>query len=424
MMMDLGKCYCAILREELVVSAGCTEPIAIAYAAAVARDHLGTMPERLVVNCSGNIIKNVKSVKIPNTRGSRGIDAAAIAGMVAGDEYQRLQVIEHVTEEQTDKILEYLQKDIVTVNFVKDVPTLYVEVIAYAGNSYTRVEITHTHINVTLIEKDGRIVYQSKGDQSEVEGERQDRSVLNVADIIEFGRNGNIDDIRDLIETQIHINYDIAQEGLTNDWGSCVGKTLLNFTDNVYCRAIAAAAAASDARMSGCSLPVMTNSGSGNQGLTLSVPIIEYAKANHIGHEELVRALVVSNLINVHIKTGIGRLSAYCGVVCAATACFAGIAFIKGQALEVIEKVITNTIATDSGIICDGAKESCASKIATSLFAGLLGYQMAKHDHAFPNGCGIVHEKADDTIKAVGRVAHDGMQITDEVILGIMINNE
>lgn len=422
--MSIQESYCAILREELVLAAGCTEPIAIAYAAAVARDHLQDMPERLVVNCSGNIIKNVKSVKIPNTKGARGIDAAAIAGMVAGDQYQKLEVIEHVSEEQVEQILEYLNKKIVTVNFVKDVPTLYVELIAYAKDSYAKVVIMHTHINVTLIEKNGVVVYESKGDYTAIEGEREDRSVLNIQDIIEFGRNGNIDAVRDLIETQIKVNYDIAMEGLKNDWGSCVGKTMAQFTDDIYYRGIAAAAAASDARMSGCSLPVMTNSGSGNQGLTLSVPIIEYAKKRNIDHEKLVRALVVSNLVNVHIKTGVGRLSAYCGVVCAATACFAGLAFLDEQPLDVIEKVITNTIATDSGIICDGAKESCASKIATSLFAGLLGYQMTKNNHTFPQGCGIVQESVDDTIKAVGTVAHEGMRITDEVILGIMINNE
>lgn len=422
--MNIKENYSGILREELVLAAGCTEPIAIAYAAAVARDHLCAMPERLVVNCSGNIIKNVKSVKIPHTRGSRGIEAAAIAGMVAGDEYQKLEVIEHVTEEQTEQILDFLSKKIVTVNFVKDVPNLYVEVIAYNGDDYTRVEIMHTHINVTLIEKNGRTVYESRGDYSQVEGEKIDRSVLNIKDIVEFGKNGDIDDVRDLIEAQIKSNYDIAVEGLTNDWGSCVGKTMANFYDDVYCQGIAAAAAASDARMSGCSLPVMTNSGSGNQGITLSVPIIVYAKKKGFSHEDLVRALVVSNLVNVHIKTGVGRLSAYCGVVCAATACFAGLAFLDGQPLDVIEKTITNTIATDSGIICDGAKESCASKIATSLFAGLLGYQMIKKERCFPAGCGIVKENIEDTIKAVGTVAHDGMRTTDEVILGIMIQND
>ena len=283
--MNIKKSYSGILREELVLAAGCTEPIAIAYAAAVARDHLCAMPERLVVNCSGNIIKNVKSVKIPHTRGSRGIEAAAIAGMVAGDEYQKLEVIEHVTEEQTEQILDYLSKKIVTVNFVKDVPNLYVEVIAYNGDDYTRVEIMHTHINVTLIEKNGRTVYESKGDYSQVEGEKIDRSVLNIKDIVEFGKNGDIDDVRDLIEAQIKANYDIAVEGLKNDWGSCVGKTMANFYDDVYCQGIAAAAAASDARMSGCSLPVMTNSGSGNQGITLSVPIIVYAKKRGFNHE-------------------------------------------------------------------------------------------------------------------------------------------
>lgn len=421
--MNKEDCYSAILHEEMVLAAGCTEPIAIAFAAAVAKQHLGVIPDRVVVNCSGNIIKNVKSVKIPNTNGSRGIEAAVIAGIVAGDPSKEMEVIKTVSDAQIIEILQMIEKKIVKINYKKEVPNLYVEVLAYSNESYVRTEIMHTHTNITMIEKDGEVLYENACDITDMNSVLIDRSVLNVKDIVEYGAYGNIDAVRELIEMEIKVNDAIAQEGLNHDWGSNVGKTLASVNKEVYYQCIAAAAAASDARMSGCKLPVMTNSGSGNQGITLSVPIITYAKVNNIEHEKLVRALVVANLINVHMKTGVGRLSAFCGAACAATAGFAGLAFINNEPLEIIQQVITNTIATDSGLICDGAKESCASKIATSLFSGLLGYEMAKKQQTFPYGCGIVQKEIDETIEAVGTVARVGMKVTDEVILNIMLKS-
>ena len=367
-----------ILKEELILAAGCTEPLAIAYASSIIRDHLEGNLKKLNIICSPNIVKNVNSVKIPNTNGKRGIKAAAVAGYVAGNSKLKLEAIKNVEKEKIDEIIEELDKDYVNVILDKEKPKLYIKVQGLSENDKVTVEIMHTHTNITKIKKNDEIIFQNKNDNTSLNTVLADRSILNVKDIYDFALKGNIDEVRDLIEKQIECNYNIAKEGMENDWGSNVGETLLG--DDLYLNLIAYASAGSDARMSGCNMPVMTNSGSGNQGMTLSVPIIHYAKEKNINHEELVRALVFANLINVYLKTGIGRLSAYCGAVCAGKSASAGIAFINNDSLEVISDLITNGIATDSGIICDGAKESCASKIATSLFSGYLGYKISNKD--------------------------------------------
>ena len=411
-----------ILKEELVLAAGCTEPLAIAYAASIVRDYLEGEIKKLNIVCSPNIVKNVNSVKIPNTNGRRGIKAAAVAGYVAGNSKLKLEAIKNVKKEKIDEILKELDKDYVNVILDKEKPKLYIKVQGLSENDKVTVEIMHTHTNVTKIKKNNEIVFQNKNDNTSLDTVLADRSILNVKDIYDFALNGNIDEVRDLIEKQIECNYNIAKEGMENDWGSNVGETLLG--DDLYLNLIAYASAGSDARMSGCNMPVMTNSGSGNQGMTLSVPIIHYANEKNINHEELVRSLVFANLINVYLKTGIGRLSAYCGAVCAGKSAWAGIAFINKDSLEVISDLITNGIATDSGIICDGAKESCASKIATSLFSGYLGYKMARKNRTFPDECGIVKENVDKTIESVWEVASTGMKKTDEIILDVMLEKK
>ena len=411
-----------ILKEELILAAGCTEPLAIAYASSIIRDHLEGKLKKLNIICSPNIVKNVNSVKIPNTNGKRGIKAAAVAGYVAGNSKLKLEAIKNVEKEKIDEIIKELDKDYVNVILDKEKPKLYIKVQGLSENDKVTVEIMHTHTNITKIKKNDEIIFQNKNDNTSLNTVLADRSILNVKDIYDFALKGNIDEVRDLIEKQIECNYNIAKEGMENDWGSNVGETLLG--DDLYLNLIAYASAGSDARMSGCNMPVMTNSGSGNQGMTLSVPIIHYAKEKNINYEELVRALVFANLINVYLKTGIGRLSAYCGAVCAGKSAWAGIAFINKDSLDVISDLITNGIATDSGIICDGAKESCASKIATSLFSGYLGYKMAKKKRVFPNECGIVKENTDETIKAVWEVASTGMKKTDEIILDVMLEKK
>lgn len=411
-----------ILKEELILAAGCTEPLAIAYASSIIKDHLEGELTKLNIICSPNIVKNVNSVKIPNTKGRRGIKAAAIAGYIAGNSKLKLESIKNVEKEKIEEIIKELDKDYVNVILDKEKPKLYIKVQGISDNDKVTVEIMHTHTNVTKIKKIDEIIFQNKNDNTSLNTVLADRSILNVKDIYEFAKNGDIEEVRDLIEKQIECNYNIANEGIKNDWGANVGKTLLD--DDLYHNLIAYAAAGSDARMSGCSLPVMTNSGSGNQGMTLSVPIIHYSKEKNIDHEKLVRALVFANLINIYLKTGIGRLSAYCGAICAGKSAWAGIAFINGDSLEIISDLITNGIATDSGIICDGAKESCASKIATSLFSGYLGYKMAKKNRVFPNECGIVKENVDETIEAVWEVASTGMKKTDEIILDVMLEKK
>lgn len=418
--MSQFESYAAILKEELVLASGCTEPIALAYLTSIARDHLKEEANKITVYCSPNIVKNVKSVTIPNTRGMRGIKAAIIAGLVAGNSDKKMEVIAEVSEAQQDQIQAMMNKNLVEVICLHDEPNLSIKIEMCGVNHTVRAELMHTHTNITLIEKDGLVLFENRCDSTDFNSVLIDRSCLNVADIIRVANECDLSSVQALLEAQITSNMKIAKEGLAQCYGAQVGQTLMQNESDIFTRCMAYAAAASDARMSGCKYPVMTNSGSGNQGITCSIPVIVYADEKNVPHEKLLRALLISNLIAIHIKTGIGRLSAYCGVVCAATGSFAAIAYLDNKETSTIEQLITNSLATTSGMICDGAKESCASKISTALFSAMLGYKMAANQRCFGPDCGIVQENVEKTIQVVGTLGKVGMKKTDEVVLDIM----
>lgn len=412
--------YVQILKEELVPAMGCTEPIALAYCAAKAREVLGCLPERCVVEASGNIVKNVKSVIVPNTGGLKGIEAAAAAGIVAGDAGKILEVISGVTEEQKGEIREFLSRAEIRVEPLETDEILDMIVTLYKGESTSRVRISNYHTNIVLIEKNGQVVYE-RGVMAAKEAQMADRSLLNVEDIYDFAKTADLEDVKDIIGRQIAYNSAISEEGLKNNWGANVGSVLLKaYGDDVQVRARAAAAAGSDARMSGCEMPVIINSGSGNQGMTASLPVIEYAKELGSSEEELYRALLLSNLLTIHQKTGIGRLSAYCGAVSAGCGAGCGIAFLQEADLKAIAHTLVNALAIVSGIICDGAKPSCAGKIAAAVDAGILGYQMYVNGQQFRGGDGIISKGVENTIHNVGRLGKDGMKETDKEIIRIM----
>lgn len=415
------QAYVQILKEELVPAMGCTEPIALAYAAAKAREVLGCLPDRVCIEASGSIIKNVKSVIVPNTDHLKGIPAAATAGIVAGKPEKELEVIAEVSKEDTRKMKEYLETTPITVEHVDHGITFEIIVTVYHEESYAKVRIANYHTNIVLIEKDGNVLYQI-----EVEGEKEegltDRSLLNVEDILDFANTVEVEDVKETLDRQIAYNTAISEEGLRGDYGANIGSVLLaTYGDDVRTRAKAAAAAGSDARMNGCELPVIINSGSGNQGMTASLPVIEYAKELKSSETELYRALTLSNLVTIHQKTGIGRLSAFCGAVSAGAGAGAGIAYLMGGTFEEIAHTIVNALAIVSGIVCDGAKASCAAKIASAVDAGILGYNMYKQGQQFYDGDGIVIKGVDATIRNVGRLGKDGMKGTNEEIIRIMV---
>lgn len=418
--MNIHEKYCAILKEELVLALGCTEPIAIAYASALATKHLEAKPDKLLIECSGNIIKNVKGVVVPNTGGLKGVKAAAIAGAVAGNSDLHLEVIANVSDEDIEEIQRLEKSDFCNVDCMYQEANLNIIAHAYHAGHEVLVQIMHTHTNVILIKKDDEIVYQKNCDKENFNSALIDRDCLNIKDIYEFAIHQDLSEVEHLLKEQVSYNLKIADEGIKNDYGARVGKVLQQMNQDIYTKCIAYAAAASDARMSGCKMAVMTCSGSGNQGVTASLPIIIYAKEKNIAQDKLLRALALSDLITVRIKTGIGRLSAYCGVVCAATGSFAGIAYLEGHGLGVISKMIVNNLGTISGMVCDGAKQSCASKISTALFSGLLGYKMAVEEITFDPDTGIIQKELEQTINTVGQLGRDGMKETDKVILQIM----
>lgn len=412
--------YVQILKEELVPAMGCTEPIALAYCAAKAREVLGVLPERCMVEASGNIVKNVKSVIVPNTGGLKGIEAAAAAGVVAGDAGRILEVIAGVTEEQKVQIKEYMGKTQIQVKPLETDELLDMIVTLYGGGSYAKVRIANYHTNIVLIEKDGETLYEM-GVMATEDAQMADRSLLNVKDIYDFAKTAALEDVNELISRQIEYNSAISREGLDHDWGANIGSVLLKaYGDDIRVRARAAAAAGSDARMSGCEMPVIINSGSGNQGMTASLPVIEYAKELKVSEEEMYRALVLSNLVTIHQKTGIGRLSAYCGAVSAGCGAGCGIAYLLGGDYAAIAHTLVNALAIVSGIICDGAKPSCAGKIAAAVDAGILGYQMYINGQQFRGGDGIVSKGVENTIRNIGRLGKEGMKGTDKEIIQIM----
>lgn len=418
------EAYLQILREELVPAMGCTEPIAIAYGAAVAREKLGAIPERVEIAASGNLIKNVKSVIVPNTCGMKGIPAAAAAGIIAGNSSKVLEVIAEVKEEDKIKIKEYLDTHKIDVSLANTELTFDLIITVYKGESYVKVRIVNYHTNIVLIEKDGEKLLE-ESIKGEAENKLTDRSLLNIKDILDFAETVDIEDVRPMIGRQIEYNTKIAEEGLKNNYGANIGKVMLEaYGDDVKNRAKATAAAGSDARMNGCELPVVIVSGSGNQGMTASLPVIVYAKELGVSEEKMYRALVLSNLTTIHQKTGIGRLSAYCGAVSAGCGSGAGICYLYGGGYEEIAHTIVNALAIVSGIVCDGAKASCAAKIASSVEAGIFGYHMYKNGQEFKDGDGIISKGVENTIRNIGRLGKDGMKATDEEILHIMVGND
>lgn len=413
--------YLQILKEELVPAMGCTEPIALAYCASKARDVLNAVPTHCLVEVSGNIIKNVKSVIVPNTHSLKGIEAAVAAGIIAGKTDRILEVIADVKKEQISKIEEYLAKDCIEIKPLDSDHILDIKITLFNNNDKVVVRIVDQHTNIILIEKNDEKIFV-KDENSKCQKENNNRDCLNVADIYEFANTVKIDDIKATIERQINYNSAIAKEGLENDYGANIGSVLLKTGNDIAIKAKAMAAAGSDARMSGCELPVVINSGSGNQGLTVSLPVIEYAKELKVSQTKLYRALVLANLIAIHQKSGMGRLSAYCGAVSAGCAAGCGIAYLYGGDYKCIAHTIVNSLAITSGIICDGAKSSCAAKIAASVDAGILGYRMYIEGQQFKDGDGIVKKGVENTIANVVRLGKEGMKETDKEIIKIMTN--
>lgn len=418
--------YVRILEEELVPALGCTEPIALAYAAAKAGEVLGTFPEHLTVACSGNIIKNVKGVTVPNSGGMKGVEAAAVLGLTGGDPGQALEVLETVKESDIIRTKELIQNGFCDCVLKEGVANLYIEAKAVCKEEEAIVVIEDEHTNITRIEKNGRVLFEKE--EAEIQAaeitddETPDKNLLNLEDIIAFANEVRMEDVENVLGRQVKYNTRIAEEGLRNPWGAQVGRVVLEeFGGDVKWRAVAKAAAGSDARMSGCSLPVIINSGSGNQGMTCSLPVIEYGHAMEKAEEEIYRALCVSNLVALNQKRYIGSLSAYCGAVCAAAGAGAGITYLHGGTLEQIENTVVNTIADAGGIVCDGAKPSCAAKISTALQAAILSHKMAMRGLTFGRGEGLVMDCPEDTIKAVGYVGRAGMKQTDVEILNLMI---
>ncbi|MBR2643812.1 MAG: serine dehydratase subunit alpha family protein [Clostridia bacterium] len=415
--------YIAILEEELRPAMGCTEPIAIAYAAAKARQTLGTLPERLLVEASGNIIKNVKSVVVPHTGGLRGIPAAAAAGTVAGDADAELEVLAHVTAEQIQAMSDYIARVPIEVRYADTGRIFDIQITAFAGEDCATVRIADYHTNVVLVSRNGEVLLRQEL-TDRIDDRLTDRTCLSVEGIVDFADSVDCADVKAVLERQIDYNMAIAKEGLSGSYGANIGKTVLRGREyDINYKMRAWAAAGSDARMNGCELPVVINSGSGNQGITASVPVIVYAQENGKSHEELLRALCVSNLITTHLKTGIGRLSAYCGAVSAGVGAGAGIAYLKGGRFEMIAHTVVNAVAITSGIICDGAKASCAAKIAAAVDAGLLGLAMYEDGNQFFGGDGIVKKGVECTIETVGKLASRGMQQTDKEIIQLMMED-
>lgn len=418
------QAFIKILRNELKPAMGCTEPIAIAYCAAKLREVLGHIPDEIVAYVSGNIIKNVKSVKVPHTNGMQGIEAAIGIGIVAGDASKELEVISYVTNEQVEYLPSYLKNSSIKVKHSNSEHTLYIELIGRYKNDIVTVAIRDNHLNICLIIKNDEIIYQNDK-LIEYEDENVDTTLLSVKEIVEFANIVKIEDVKKVLDRQIKYNMAIAEEGLKNNYGANIGKTILKYVgDDVLQKAKALAAAGSDARMNGCDMPVVINSGSGNQGITTSVPVITFARHLNKTDEELYRALVVANLCTIHMKTNIGKLSAYCGVITAGAGCGAGIAYLEDGSIEAVSHTLVNCLAINSGVVCDGAKSSCAAKIASAVEAGILGYFMYKEGNEFYGGDGLVKKGVENTIKAIGELAKKGMCTTDKEIIHIMIDEE
>jgi L-cysteine desulfidase len=415
--------YIQVLKEELLPAMGCTEPIAIAYAAARAVSVLGAKPERLLAEVSGNIIKNVKSVVVPHTGGLRGIPAAAAAGAVAGNADAELEVISNVTPEQIREVNAFLETAEITVKHVNTGHIFDISLTAFSGSDSACVRITDYHTNIVLIRRNDEILFQKDIEEPSESG-LTDRSFMSIEGIVDFADSVDVEEVREILERQIKYNMAIAEEGLAGNYGANIGSTLMlghEYDLKYVMRAYAAAA--SDARMNGCELPVVINSGSGNQGITTSVPVIVYARARNRSSEDLLRALCVSNLVTTHLKTGIGRLSAYCGAVSAGCGAGAGIAYLQHASVDAVAHTVINALAVNSGIVCDGAKASCAAKISVAVEAGLMGLSMFNKGNQFFGGDGLTKDGVESTINVVGRLARFGMKQTDEEIIRLMLED-
>lgn len=417
----LKKAYLNILREELVPAMGCTEPIAIAYAGAKARMILGDVPDKVIAKCSGNIIKNARCVTIPNSGDLSGIEAGVMVGIVAGDSEKKMEVLQSVDQYGIDETKRLLKSGICSVEFLDTTIPLHIIVELYKGNESALVEIKYAHTNITRIEKNGEVLLSETNDEKWTQ-DLQDRSMLNLSGIKDFADNVPIEDIKDLFDTQIKCNMDISDVGMEGKYGLGIGKILMEFyPEGIVTKMKACASAASEARMGGCDLPVVINSGSGNQGIASSVPVVVYARENNINDEKLYRTLAFSNLLTIYQKEFIGKLSAFCGAVSASCSSGAAITYIDGGNLEQIKKTIVNTLANISGIICDGAKVSCAAKIASSLDAAMMAHYLAMNGKTYGAYEGILQGEADSTISCVGHIGKEGMKETDKEIIRIML---
>lgn len=421
--METNTHYYDILRTELVPALGCTEPIAIAYGAAKCREALGTIPEQVTIGLSGNIVKNVKGVTVPNSGGMKGIEASVALGILAGDATAELEVLSSITEEDRKRVKAYLAEDRIAVTLLNGDAKLHITLTMVAEGRVAELEIMHLHTNIVYLAVDNKVLID--GDRTALEETEQQETTtpMSVEGILTFAEGADLQCLEELIGPQIEHNIAICEEGMKNSWGAEVGKTVhdISGSDNPLGIITAITAAGSDARMGGCSLPVIINSGSGNQGITASMPVVYYALDHQMSREQMLRALAVSNLLSIHQKQKIGRLSAYCGVVSAACGAGAAITYLAGGSLQQIEATIRNTLGTVSGMVCDGAKPSCAGKIAVAVYAALVAHQMAMSDRSFSGGDGILKANIEDTVIGVGEMASEGMVDTDRVILDIML---
>lgn len=415
--------YTDILRSEMIPAMGCTEPIAIAYCAAIARKVLDEEPEHLTIRCSGNMIKNVKGVKVPNAGGQKGIEVAATLGVVGGNPDLMLEVIENVTDADREKTRELVQSGFCSYEYVENVPNLYIEALIRGKDHSAEVIIQNIHTNISFVKRDDKILIKDGQKQDSTDGAvtSGDRSRMSLKGLLQYADQVELSNVKDILDREIRMNAAISQEGLDHAWGASIGKTILEvWGDDVKELACAAAAAGSDARMSGCSMPVVINSGSGNQGITVTMPVLVFAEELHVSANVRYRALIISNLVSVYIKHYIGALSAFCGAVSASCGAGAAITYMSGGDYAHIGRTITNTLANVGGIVCDGAKPSCAAKIAASVHAAILAHYMSMNDKGFQAGEGLVEADVEETIKNVGYIGKVGMKSTDKEILNVM----
>ena len=418
------KEFFQILKEELVPAQGCTEPISLAFAGAKARELLGGIPDKVKIMCSGNLIKNIRCVTVPNTGNLVGIEASILAGIVGGDSSKGLEVISNLTEDDIIKMHTLIKKDIITVKLLKTPLNLHYILTSTKDDKTCEIEIKDLHTNIVSIKCNDKVIFEKESGIEAYCGVETDRSILTIERIVEFTKSVEFSKLKTLLEPQVYYNMAIAKEGLKRNFGVSIGQTILKHIDSIYGKIKAYTAAASEARMSGCAMAVITNSGSGNQGLATSIPVILYAEHKCISEEKMYRALVLSNLLTLYQKSFIGRLSAFCGAISAAISSGASLTYIEGGSKEQIEMTIINALANVSGVVCDGAKPSCASKIVTGLEAAFLGHFLAMENHSYNPKSGILKGTADETIHAVGTMAREGMRETDHVILSLMLEKE